>query len=85
MNNEKILLLEKAEKMLNDLQEGYIHGNKRTSLKHSLNILLSKCYNENIDIEYLSIKYPIVKEIDIYKTSNNNGSVVVVFEKNFKK
>lgn len=85
MDNEKILLLKKAEKMLNDLQEGHVHGNKRTSLKHSLNILLSECYNKNIDIKYLSIKYPIIKEIDVYKTSNNNGSVVVVFEKKFKK
>lgn len=83
-DDEKQLLLEKAEKMLNDLQEGRVHGNKRSSLKSSLNILLSECYNKNIDIEYLAVKYPIVKEINVYKNSNGEASVMVVFERNLK-
>lgn len=84
---EKEILLEKAESMLQKLETKSVTGNKRNSLKSSLNILLTECYNKKIDIEYLAVKYDIIKEINVYKTNEGKGSVVVGYEKffNFKK
>ncbi len=82
--DEDFVLLQKAEDILQKLELKSTHGDKRKSLKAQLNEILSKCYNSGIDIEYLTVKYPIIKEINVFKTSEGKGAVVVVYSTHFK-
>lgn len=80
---EKLNNLIKAEKFIHLLQFKNFTGNNRNSIKAKVNDLLTKCYNDNISLEYLPIKYDNIKEIDVYKTSVNKGSVVVKYVNNY--
>jgi len=70
--------LEYAEKTLKKLQTKEVTGNNRKSLKSRLNIILTELYNNNIDIEFLAIKYDIIKSIDIYINKINNKKFIIV-------
>lgn len=79
-----LYLLNKAIEILKSLELKSVHGNVRNTLKSRLNSILSECYNKGIDIEFLAVDFPIIKEINVYKNSDDTASVVVVFEHNFK-
>lgn len=77
-------LLERIEEILKLLSLKETHGNKRNTLKSRLNMLLTDYYNLGNNVEFLAVKYPIIKEINVYKTNEGKKQVVVVFEPNFK-
>lgn len=81
---DKSIILEKAENILNQLQNKSVSGNIRKTLKNKLNEILSEALNKGLDIEYFTIKYDFIKEINVYKTNLGNKQAVVVFEHNYK-
>ena len=82
MENEN--LLERIEEILHRLELRETRGNNRNSLKARLNMLLTEYCNLGNDIDFIAVDYPIIKEINIYKTDKGNKSVVVNFQPNFK-
>lgn len=79
-----IFLLEKAQEILKSLELKSTHGNVRNTLKSKLNDVLTECYNKGLDIEFLAVDYPMIKEINVFKTTDNTAAVVVVYNNNFK-
>ena len=82
MENEN--LLERIEETLHKLELRETRGNNRNSLKARLNMLLTEYYNLGNDINFIAVKYPMIKEINVYKTNQGNKAVVTKFVSNFK-
>lgn len=82
MENEN--LLERIEETLHKLELRETRGNNRNSLKARLNMLLTEYYNLGNDINFIPVKYPMIKEINVYKTNQGNKAVVTKFVSNFK-
>ena len=79
-----LFLLDKAKEILESLELKSTHGNVRNTLKSKLNKVLTECYNKGIDIDFLAVDYDIIKEINVFKASDNTAAIVVVYNNNFK-
>lgn len=84
IKKNNLYLLRNAEEMLQKLELRSTQGNTRRSIKGHLNSVLTKCYNSGLDIEYLAVKYDIIKSIDVYETSSGGKAIIVCFENNYK-
>ena len=61
-DNKKEFLINSAKKILEDLQKGETHIDRRESKKNKLNKILSELNTLNIDIDFIK-EYSFIKEV----------------------